>query len=86
MTVKLSYNEPNRFIETDAVKGLKNFCYLAMNLDENMKYHSHAEVLQKNFSQLACILFRTKIYLALKSAAELYLAFVYSKMTYCLTA
>ena len=53
VTGKLSYNEPNLFIEADAVKRMKNFFYLGLNADENMKHHSHFEVLQKKFSQLA---------------------------------
>ena len=53
VTGKLSYSEPNLFIEDDAVKRVKNFFYRVMNVGENLKYGSHVEVLQKKFSELA---------------------------------
>ena len=51
-----------------------------------MKYHSHVEVIQKKFSQLAGLTFRMINCLDLKSAKILYFAFVYLRMTYWLTA
>ena len=71
VTGKLSYNESNLFIEADAVKRVKKFCYLGMNVDENRKYHSQVEGLHKNISQLARMTFRIKSYLDLKSAKKL---------------
>ena len=41
VTGKHSYNEHNLFLQADVVKRVKNFCYLGINVDENVIYHSH---------------------------------------------
>ena len=76
---KLSYNKPNIFIEAKAAERVKNFCSLGMNVDENMKYHSLVDVIQKNY-QLAGMTFKIEKYVDLKSIKKLYIAFVYSTM------
>ena len=58
--------------------------YLGMQIDENLKYNEHIELLCTKIAKLCSISYRIRNDLNLKSAKNVYFSCIYSILTYCI--
>ena len=75
---------PSIQIGPNQLKIVDTFRYLGVEVDKNLKFHTHINKLKGKLSQLCGVSFRLRSYLNHTAARSLYYSCVYSTIIYCI--
>ena len=84
ITTKIVNSDPTIKLDDVPVSRVKNFKYLGVQLDHNLKFHDHIEYLCSKMNQMCGVTYRLKDNLNVESAKNLYYSCIYSVLRYCI--